>query len=163
MFSARIALITLLVCLLGLPAFAQQSYTIVDLGTLGGTYSSPTYINLFSDVSGISYIAGDEYNHAFFSHRGTMTDLITFGGDNSWTGALNNLSQVVGGAETTLQDAADYTFFCGPTHCRAALWTRNHPPRDLGTLPGGINATANGINDSGQVVGDSTSPPLWSR
>ena len=129
MFSARIALITLLVCLLGLPAFAQQSYTIVDLGTLGGTYSSPTYINLFSDVSGISYIAGDEYNHAFFSHRGTMTDLITFGGDNSWTGALNNLSQVVGGAETTLQEAADYTFFRADALPRGTVDAQSSSPR----------------------------------
>lgn len=154
-FSGRTLCLALAIALLGIPVLAQQTYTIVDLGTLGGTYGAPSSINLFSDVAGYSYTTGDGYYHAFLSHRGTMTNLITFGGDFSWTGAGNDFNQVAGGAETTLQDAADYTFFCGPTQCHAARWVNSRPPRDLGTLPGGLNSAATGINDRGQVVGDS--------
>ncbi len=153
--SGRTIRITLLVAVLAAPLLAQQSYTIVDLGTLGGYYTVPTSINLFADVAGYSFVAGDAYYHAFLSHRGSMTDLATFGGDFSWAGAGNNFNQVAGGAETTLQDAADYTFFCGPPQCHAALWVNGRPPRDLGTLPGGLNSAATWINDRGQVVGNS--------
>jgi probable HAF family extracellular repeat protein len=152
---ARTIWIVFLVLLLGVPILAQQSYTIADLGTLGGSYTQPTSLNLFADVAGYSFLPGDAYYHAFLSHHGTMTELMTFGGDFSWTGAINNLDQVAGGAETTLQDAADYTFFCGPTQCHAALWVHGRLPRDLGTLPGGLNSAATGINNRGQVVGDS--------
>jgi len=56
---------------------------------------------------------------------------------------INNAGQVVGSMRTHgKQD-------------RAFLWSASTGMRDLGTLPGSKGITANGINDAGQVLGES--------
>jgi probable HAF family extracellular repeat protein len=45
----------------------------------------------------------------------------------------------------------------GSSH--AALWANQAAtPQDLGTLPGGVNSYARGVNSAGQVVGYSDVP-----
>src|SRR5690349_22186569 len=57
-------------------AGAGHRYTAVDLGTLdGGPNSYPNAINDLGDVVGNSQMRASRYTHAFWWHRGTMTDL----------------------------------------------------------------------------------------
>ena len=54
----------------------------MDLGTLGGTYGNPWFMNNRGQVVGNSNLAGDANHHGFLWDRGTLTDLATLGGDN---------------------------------------------------------------------------------
>ncbi|MER7563696.1 hypothetical protein ABTZ93_12090 [Streptomyces sp. NPDC097941] len=86
--GARATVATLALALLGLgsgPALAHTAkpssrhYTAIDLGTLGGTYSSGFALDR-DTVVGSSTRAGDDFNsHAFAYDRSThaMTDLGT--------------------------------------------------------------------------------------
>jgi probable HAF family extracellular repeat protein len=50
-------------------------------------------------VTGGSQIASG-WQHAFLWEKGTMVDLWTLGGDNSWALDINNRRQVVGLSDT---------------------------------------------------------------
>jgi probable HAF family extracellular repeat protein len=119
-------------------------YTIKDLGTLGGTYSSAYSINDSGQVVGRSKISNGAY-HAFLHSGGQMQDLHS--GPISgfvWSAAndINDSGQVVGEEDTS----------CGPTH--AALYSGGQM-RDLGTLAGDTCSFSEawGINDTSEVVG----------
>jgi len=60
-------------------------YTVIDLGTLRGTYSNAYGINNSGWLSGISTLPGDTEIRAFLWRNGVMIDLGTFGGQNSAT------------------------------------------------------------------------------
>jgi probable HAF family extracellular repeat protein len=83
----------------------------------------------------------------------TVTDLGTLGGKLSTPYAMNDLGQVVG-----LADRADGTY-------HAFVWSASTGMRDLGLLHADdVISFAEGINNSGQVVGVSgTSAFLWSQ
>ena len=71
---------------------------------------------------------------------GTMIDLGTLGGTDSWAFGINNNGQIVGGSYTA--SGQDHAFlYSGGTMT------------DLGTLPGGAYSRASGINNNGQIVG----------
>ena len=72
----------------------------------------------------------------------TVVDIGTFGGARSLAYDLNNLDEVVGEAWTT-----------GDASTRAFLFSTN-TLTDLGTLPGGTDAYAYGINDFSVIVGE---------
>jgi len=117
--------------------------TIIDLGTLGGTSSSAEGNNASGQVVGFSETStGDDY--AFLYSNGTMTDLGTLGGSDSYSDAygINASGQVVGEWATSTGD--DYAFLYS-----------NGTMTDLGTLAGynWVFSVATGINASGQVVG----------
>src|SRR5258708_3519690 len=58
------------------------SYSVIDLGTLGGSFSQASDINASARVVGWAGLAnGDE--HAFLWQSGVMTDLGTLGGSLS--------------------------------------------------------------------------------
>ncbi len=80
--------------------------------------------------------------HAAFSY--TVTDLGTFGGNDSYALAVNNLGQAVGFARLPN----------GYSHSFAYV---NGTMIDLGTL-GGDSLNAAGINDRGEIVGDFSTP-----
>src|SRR5258708_5486664 len=60
-----------------------QLYSVTDLGTLGGTYSSANAINSGGIVVGGANLTGDTAGHAFSYSGGVMTDLGTLGGNQS--------------------------------------------------------------------------------
>jgi probable HAF family extracellular repeat protein len=122
-----------------LPA-ADQPYTLISLGTLGGTGSAGFGINVRAQAVGASTTAAGAA-HAYLWENGTITDLGTLGGSESVAFGINNGGQVVG-ASYTAGNAARHAF----------LWDKGRMT-DLGTLGGSI-AIAYAINNQGQVVGE---------
>lgn len=133
------------------------TYTITDLGTLGGSpFFSPlpqSYgINAAGQVVG-GTLTATWARHAFLSSNGVMTDLGTLPlgtlpvgyWDTAATG-INNAGQVVG------------TSYTSTSYSRHAFLYSNGVMTDLGSLSGGSGESfATGINNAGQVVGYSWS------
>jgi probable HAF family extracellular repeat protein len=100
----------------GTSSITDMGYTLIDLGTLGGSWSRTIAINDKGQVIGESSTAGG-YSHAFLYSKGMLTDLGTLGhpfyindkgqwiGYSSWVppyptflysdGIKTNLTQVV--------------------------------------------------------------------
>jgi probable HAF family extracellular repeat protein len=72
------------------------SYTITNLGSLGGTVSVPVAVNNHGEVVGYSDTANNAAAHAFLYHHGTMTDLGTLGGTISGATSINDRGAIVG-------------------------------------------------------------------
>jgi probable HAF family extracellular repeat protein len=121
----------------------QVCYTITDLGTLGGSFSTAIGVNNRGQVVGFSGITNDMNEHAFLYSGHQIQDLGTLGGDESEAYGINNHGQIAGISNLTVNG--------GFTH--AFLYSAGHM-QDLGTLGGSFSA-ANGINNRGQVVGSS--------
>ena len=119
--------------------------------------ATPLPAILGADVTGLGFdgvaineagqVAGTLNGHAAVSTPGGgAQDLGTLGGPSSRGYAINASGQVAGSSTTAT----------GATH--AFLWTPGQGMRDLGTLPGGTSSIARGMNDRGEVVGQSTRP-----
>ena len=147
-------------------AAATTTYTITNLGSLGpagNDITEPEAINASGQVAGfsdtsttITFPCPGHYKpprtcsshpqHAFLYSNGTMTDLGSLGGADKGSSALaiNASGEVAGLSQTAT---------AGVTH--AALWTGTTTV-DLGALAplsSGSWSSADGINDSGQVIG----------
>jgi probable HAF family extracellular repeat protein len=132
------------------PASAQ--FTITDLGTLpGGTNSYALSINNLGQVVGHSNSGQNSGTELAFFWDGSMISLgPIFDIYGSWATDINNSSQVVGFAPQSPLPAA-------------FIWDSVAGLQYLGTLPGGTNSGAEGINDLGQVVGYSNSAETEDR
>jgi probable HAF family extracellular repeat protein len=135
----------------GLP-LASQAGGMVDLGTLGGPYSSVSAVSANgSVVVGGSSTGGMlgrfDVRHAFaWTQAGGMVDLGTLGGTFSGAAAVSADGSVVVGGANTAGDAAS----------RAFRWTQAGGMVDLGTLGGGTSSSAHAVSADGSVVvGDS--------
>src|ERR1700756_1864867 len=151
---------------------ARPRYRVIELGTLGGTYSQTFYVTKNGVASGEASLANGNW-HAILYQGRFKRDLGTLGGLNSSAfGSPNAIGQVVGEAETSHSDpnGEDFCgFFAsgGPlsgTTCLGFLW-QNSSMTPLSTL-GGYNGAASAINNQGEVAGnaetattDSTCPP----
>lgn len=124
------------------PTVSRAQPAPVDLGTLGGNYSSAVAVNDGGQVAGISYAPpGDVTVHAFiWSRAAGMVDLGTLGSD-TYVSALNARGQ-----------AAGHSYPAGSPIAHAVLWTPEDGLVDLGTL-GGRSTRAVALNDNGQVIG----------
>jgi probable HAF family extracellular repeat protein len=132
------------------------SGTKTDLLTLGGTYSFGNGLNASGQVAGESNTTGDAATHAFLwkpttpgGASGTMHDLLTLGGTNSYGYAINAAGQVTGASDRT-----------GNTRTHAFLWKPTTPNGTSGTMHnlgslGGTESDGGAINASGQVSGSS--------
>jgi probable HAF family extracellular repeat protein len=123
------------------PATPRNSSTMVDLGTLGGTFgftgSEATGINAGGQVTGYANTVSGQ-KHAFLYSNGTMQDLGTLGGNSSEGEGINASGQVTGDSDT---GSYDHAFLYG-----------NSTMQDLvGTF--GPDSYGLGINASGQVTG----------
>ncbi len=89
--------------------------------------------------------------YAFLYSGGTIQNLGTFGGQYSQADGINNAGQLVGGAYTS--SGAEHAFL------HTGSGSLNSVTDDLGTLsaPYNYRSEALGINNSGQVVGWSSS------
>ncbi|HYQ46318.1 MAG TPA: hypothetical protein VER11_30320 [Polyangiaceae bacterium] len=138
-------------------AFRWKASTgMVDLGTLGGSYSSAIDVNEHEQIAGTAALPDESQHAVLWDALGQIRDLGTLGGQNSTAFSLNNRGQVVGLAD----DATGST--------RPFIWDASSGMVDLG-LPGSGLAYVYGINDSGVVVGswlqeDFTARPFkWSK
>src|SRR5215467_16350999 len=136
------------------PAAAATTYTITDLGSLGGGITHGLAINASGQVTGdsvsstlvqvpcpVQQYGGAKkcFTHpddAFVWSNGTMTDLGTLGGNFSQGVAINGSGEVVGSSAGKNS---------GPG---SAFLSNGHGMHQL-SAP----AVAYGINDSGQIVG----------
>jgi probable HAF family extracellular repeat protein len=132
---------------------AAQTYSITDLGTLGGNASGARGINGTGQVTGYAYSSKTQSN-VFLYSGGMMTSLGSLGGTNAIGLAINSTGQVAG--YSTLSSGS----YRGFISINGAL-------KSVGTL-GGDYSDAEGINDS-QVTGASstanglTHPYLWTN
>lgn len=120
-----------------------------DLGTLGGPWSRGLAVNSAGQVTGWADTSTVWY-HAFLWKNGTMVDLGTLSAytDSSYGQGINAGGKVVG-------------YSTSSSGQRAFLWTPTSPNAltgnmaDLGRLPTGSSAVANGINTAGLIAGAS--------
>jgi probable HAF family extracellular repeat protein len=172
-----------LVVFVGLATTASQvhaeiRYTITDLGTLGGNGSAARAINNMGQIVGAADVAGNAVSHAFLYNNGTMTDLGALSG-GTWSAAddINDAGEVVG--QATINGTNRAFLYSGGTMTHLNMYFAHAinasgqvvglgyegaclydsgTVTNLGTLPGYLDASeAFGINDSGQIVGTSTS------
>jgi probable HAF family extracellular repeat protein len=132
-------------------AFLFSNGRMQDIGSLGG-FSTAFAINNAGQIVGESLAGGN--THAFLFVAGKMTDLGTVNGGNSSARAINNAGQIVG---FTSNPGAPILF--PPQDNHAMIFTESdNKMRDLNTLipanSGWVLLSANGINDSGQIVGE---------
>jgi probable HAF family extracellular repeat protein len=146
-------------------AFEWTNGSLADLGTLAfnekGNFSQAFWINdqgLSIGVATYNAVGSSSeplYKAVTWKDR-QITGLETLGGNVSMAQAVNNSNQVVGWALDLVPASVNiYEDYPWPfaTQQRAVLW-ENGVVRDLGTL-GGPSAWATGINDNGQIIGQS--------
>ena len=159
----RISILLLVFCicvlLATLPLSAQQKlphYTVVDIGTLGGTFIAPGGMSNSGWVEGWANLPDGNLN-AFLWHNGVLTDLGTLGGPNSDSGwPPNNSGNAAGGAETGAVDpyAENYCAYNDNLLCRAFFWRSS--TKKMIALPtlGGNNGYGAGVNNWDVVAGN---------
>lgn len=124
------------------PVAAQAAYTVTDLGTLGGPTSSARGINDAGIIVGEADYTGG-HSHAFKWQAGVMTDLTTFGDLTSIACGINSAGDIVGWT------SAQSNVFWGGT-----AFVLPHTGSNAFFVGKGANTGANGIDDYGQVCGN---------
>ncbi|MES2359700.1 MAG: hypothetical protein V4529_15295 [Gemmatimonadota bacterium] len=129
-----------------------SNYTVIDLGTLGGSFSIAFDINNVGRAVGSS-LTPDGFQHAARWYQGTTTDLGTLGGLNSQASGRAESPDLAILSDTRENDplAEDFCALHSGQICRAARW-HDGALTELPTL-GGVNAAALEINNRGEIVG----------
>lgn len=156
----------------GVPRAAVWSDgSAIELGTLGGTYSTARSINNSGQVVGFSADSNGQV-HTVIWNNGTITNAIPASSDIYFT-SISNSGSLAGsvngqaaiwknGIVTTFEGTGvasainDLDQVVGVNGDTAALWNKGIET-SLGTL-GGDYSNARAINNSGQIVGESRTP-----
>ena len=122
--------------------FFWENGKMVDIGTLGGTLGSPSWMNNRGQVVGFSTEATDQNSHAFFWDKETGLKDLGFlpGGTYGNAMWINDAGEVVGGSDSS-------------NGFHAYLWKKG-VMTDLGNLAGDCSSQATSINSQGQIVGN---------
>jgi probable HAF family extracellular repeat protein len=162
LFVASLALLAMPAGLTGQeqPHQARQlrHYRVIDLGTLGGTYSYGYGINNFGWVSGgaatKAQTNGLSQTGFLWFGPGRLINIGTLGGESSEAGGPNLRGESPVVSETSNKDPNEEDFCQFGTHaqCLAAIW-RYGQLTPLPPFQGGNNSQAYWINNGGQVVG----------
>ena len=121
--------------------FLWKGGSMITLGTLGGTFGFPNWLNNRGQVVGQSDLAGDFSFHPFLWEGSALRDLGTLGGDFGTAYSISESGDVVGWS-TTPGDSAVHAF----------LWSGG-TITDLGVLEGEVCSVAYAVNTKRQVVG----------
>ena len=116
-----------------------QTYTVTNIGTLGGNDSVALSINGLGEVVGYSKTADGDV-HAFRYFRDALFDISTLGGKESYAYVITNSGILLGDAKTS--DGLLRPFIGAP----------NSPLLNLGDDPH-LFSSARGANNNGEVVG----------
>jgi len=136
-------------------AVAQKRPAPVDLGTLGGSYSTANGTNTYDTVVGGANVFGDVYTHAVYTNSaGFLVDVGSLLGvyGNSVANSIGNKGAITGTSDQVIDsdgDVASHAFYLtGPRAAMVDLGTNG------GTLASG-NATQNGqVAGAATVAGD---------
>jgi probable HAF family extracellular repeat protein len=161
-------------CLAPLHAFMYQGSGLVDIGTLGGTYSAGTGINDQNEIAGVSSVTGSTLNHLFLYAKGHMSDLGTVGGQSIVNALINNRGEIAGsatgsnfifrghsfekiplapaGLNNKGHIAGSYTAANGSSHASLYRDGRLIDLNDLVDPSLTFLTSANGISDNGKIV-----------
>jgi probable HAF family extracellular repeat protein len=146
----------------------------VDMGTLGGPNSAVAWPNRTDNgqYAGIAETStvnpfGETWSCAaavfytapptgdvclgFRWQNGTMSALPTLGGYDGFATGINNAGNIVGWAETTVQDPT--CIAPQVQQFEAVIWNANNQPRPLPAYGTDPDSAATAINNQGQVVG----------
>jgi probable HAF family extracellular repeat protein len=122
--------------------FVWRNGKMTDLGSLGGTLASTWGVNNRGQVTGYSYLAGNQLFHGFLWDGEMLKDLPPVTGGSISVGLwINEIGDVVGGSSI----AGDQLF-------HAPLWTHGQAI-DLGTVGQDACSQAYAINEAKQIVG----------
>jgi probable HAF family extracellular repeat protein len=137
---------------------AHTTYSVLDLGLLGGGPGEPYFMANNGLIAGAAETASNQ-SHAAVWFMGFKLDLATpgLGGPNSIAYGVNEKGQVVGAAQTTVPNSEDFcgfnaygvaksSFVCLPFAFQNGVMTK------LPTL-GGPNGVAFAINNHSETVG----------
>ena len=109
-------------------AFIYTGSGLVDIGTLGGTYSEGTSINNLNQIVGVSSVTSTGPNHLFLYAQGQMHDLGAPSGESFLNAAINNHGEIIGSAG-------------GASYIKQGLGFRK------------LSFLAGALNDNGEIVG----------
>ncbi len=128
---------------------SSSAGSMQDLGTLGGDYSYAHAVNASDVVVGVSTVTPGQWDYRAFvwTAEEGMINLGTLGG-NSWAMDVNGSGEIVGKAYPTPQSTEPHAVYWGPDRGIVDLNTLIDPDS------GWVLQTANGINDTGQIVGE---------
>ncbi len=138
---------------------ATPTYSVLDLGTLGGNASNGFGINASGQVVGCSDKASGS-PAAYCSASALAFETKPNSAINPANSAIGSFGSQANGINTSGQAAGFFTLVIGGSQYTHAFRTEANQPinqstDDLGTLGGGpyLNSAATAVNSSGQVVG----------
>lgn len=125
-----------------------------DLGSFGGACSIAAEINTRGDVIGHSTLANNTTEHPFlWTAKGGLRDLGTLGGDFAHANHINDRGEIVGYSTMVPRGQGQ-----APTYAKGrAFYWKDGKMTNLGTF-GDDYSDVNGINNRGQIVGETFDP-----